>query len=114
MYVRSTKPISFAVSEIISDLMSVMIITITTRLVTEPSRVMSRINMAPSSSFSERWAIFSSVEKCIIRKVDRTYKVLAIIHDRAMRTITDGIDESMKNEAIPTMVMSNKRWLALM
>jgi hypothetical protein len=54
------------------------------------------------------------VEKYIIRKVDKTYKLLAIIQDMARRTITDGVDENIKKEATPMRAISKRRWLALM
>jgi hypothetical protein len=54
------------------------------------------------------------VEKYIIRKVDRTYKPLAIIQDMARRTIIEGVDESIKKEATPIRAISKRRLLALM
>jgi hypothetical protein len=97
-----------------SDFISVMIITMITKLVTDPKRIIKRIKIAPSSSFSERCAIFSLVEKYIIRKVEKTYNPLAIIQDMARRTIIEVDDESIKKEATPIRAISKRRWLALM
>jgi hypothetical protein len=112
--VSNTRLITVAVSETMRDFISVMIITMITKLVMDPRRIINSMKIAPSSSFSERRAIFSLVEKYIIRKVDKTYKPLAMIQDMARRTIIDGVDESIKKEATPIRAISKRRLLALM